>query len=254
VLPKAKAAALKALERDEESRLAHVALGMVRLLYEWDWNGALREFERALQIGPNHPGCRTGYALWLNTMGRQEEAIAEMIAAVDLDPLSSVASFYLASVYSCAGYEDRAIEQLLKTVGLNPAFAPSYGQLAALYARKGRYEKALDQAEKYLTVSGNDLRSRSLLAQVYAISGKREEALACMEELKKEAASHAVGGFAFLYAALGDSEQTFACLEKSWQERDVFLVFLPILREFRHLHGDPRFTDLLHRIGLPVPP
>jgi serine/threonine protein kinase/tetratricopeptide (TPR) repeat protein len=253
VLPKAKAAALKALERDEESVAAHVALGLVRLLYEWDWSGAQQEFERALQIAPNHPYCRLCYGVWLNAMGRHEEAIAEMTAVVDLEPLSSIASNNLASVYYGAGHEDQAIEQHVKTVDLNPSFVLSYGPLALLYARKGMYEKALDQAEKYVALSGRDIRSRSFLSQVYAISGKREEAIACMEELKKEAPSHAAGGFAFIYAALGDSEQTFACLEKSYQERDVFLVFLRILPEFRHLHGDPRFTDLLHRIGLPTP-
>ena len=110
------------------------------------------------------------------------------------------------------------------------------------------YEKALEHTEK--AISGNYPVGRSILSQVYAISGRRDEAIACLHELKKEAHSHAL---AFIYAVLGDSEQTFACLEKSWQERDVFLVFLRSLPEFRHLHGDPRFTDLLHRIGLPVP-
>jgi serine/threonine-protein kinase len=253
VLPNAKAAALKALERDEESGGAHVALGLVQLLYEWDWSGARQEFERALQIAPNDPYCRLCYGVWLNAMGQHEDAIAEMTTAVNLDPLSGLASHNLASVYYVAGYEDQAIEQDLKTVNLNPSFVAAYGQLAVLYARRGTCERALDQAKKYVALSGRDVRSRSFLAQVYAISGKREEAIACIEELKKDAPFHAAGCLAFIYAALGDSDQTFAYLEKSYEERTVFLTFLPILPEFRHLHGDPRFADLLHRMGLPVP-
>lgn len=115
------------------------------------------------------------------------------------------------------------------------------------------YELALDQAEKYVAFSGRDVRSRSYLAQVYAVSGKPEEAIACIEELKKDAPFHAAGCLAFIYSALGDSDQTFAYLEKSYEERAVFLPFLPTLPEFRHLHADSRFVDLLHRMGLPVP-
>jgi len=119
-LPKARAAALKALERDDESGGAHVTLGIVRLLYEWDWSGARQELERALQIDPNNPYFRLCYGVWLNAMGRSQDAIAEMTAALDLDPLSSLISHNLASVYNGAGLEDQAIEQLLKTVELNP--------------------------------------------------------------------------------------------------------------------------------------
>jgi len=251
VLPKAKAAALRALERDEQCGSAYAALGLVRLLYEWDWSGARREFDRALQIAPNDPYYRICYGTWLNAMGQSEEAIAEMTAAVALDPLSSLASHNLAGAYYGAGDDDAAIEQHLRTIDLNPSFAAAYGQLARLYAGKGMREKAVDLVEKFVALAGRDVRSRSVQCQVYALCGKREEAIACAEELKKDAPPHAFGGLAFAYAALRDSEQTFECLEKSFQERDVYLVFLNILREFQHLHRDERFADLLKRIGIP---
>jgi hypothetical protein len=113
------------------------------------------------------------------------------------------------------------------------------------------HEKALQYTEKYLVLRRHDVRSRSVLAAVYAILGKREEALAGLGELKKDFPSSATEGLAVIYAALRDSEQTFAYLEKSYEARDVYLTFLPVLPEFRHLHGDPRFADLLRRIGLP---
>jgi tetratricopeptide (TPR) repeat protein len=250
VLPKAKAAALKALERDEESEMGHLSLGLVLLMYEWDWNAARAEFERALEIAPNNPACRLSYGVWLNAMGRHEEAIAEMKAAAEMDPLSSLASHNLGQVYDAAGLDEKAIEQQLKTIEINPSFVASNEHLALLYARRGMLEKALQYAEKCLALRGSDVRSRAILASVYALSGEREKARACLEDLKRDAPSHASGGLAFIYAELGDSDETFACLERSYLERDVYLTFLPILTEFRYLHGDPRFTDLLQRIGV----
>jgi eukaryotic-like serine/threonine-protein kinase len=250
VLPKAKAAALKALERDEECAGAHTALGLVRLFYEWDANGARTEFELALEIAPNQGSCRIGYGMWLNTMGRHQEAIEEMKLAVELEPLSGLASLTLAQVYDVAGLEEQAIEQHLKTIDLNPSFVASYEHLALLFARRGMYEQARGCVDKLVGLRGQDPRSRSILAGVYAISSRREEALALIEALKTDLPPHATGDLASCYAYLRDSEQTFACLEKSYQERDVYLTSLHILPRFRYLHGHPRFIDLLNRIGL----
>ena len=161
VLPKAKAAALKALERDAESAVAHDSLGLVRLLYEWDWNGAQAEFKRAVEIAPNDPICRVSYGVWLSAMGRREEAIAEVRAATEMDPLSSIASDNLALLYEAAGLEEQAIEQNLKTIGLNPHFGASYEHLALLYAQRGMHEKALQYAEKYLALRRHDVRSHA---------------------------------------------------------------------------------------------
>jgi tetratricopeptide (TPR) repeat protein len=252
VLPKAKAAALNAVERNEHAGSPRVALALVRLLYEWDWRGARQELERAFQLDPGDPYCRLCYGVWLNAMGQAEEAIREMKVALDMDPLSILISHNLAGVYYGAGLEDHAIEQHLRTLELNPAFPAAHGQLAILYSRRGACDKALDAAERFLSLSGRDLRSRCFLAMVYANCGMRAEATACVESLEKETPFHGTAGFAFVYAALADRERAFACLEKSYEERDVFLAFLPILPEFRSLHGDPRFTDLLRRIGLPA--
>ena len=108
------------------------------------------------------------------------------------------------------------------------------------------HDKALELAEKFVALSGRDNRSRAFLSMVNAISGKREEAIACVEDLKKDTSFP--GGLAVIYASLGDREQAFEWLEKSYRERDAYLVFLPILPEFRSLHSDPRFADLLRRI------
>jgi tetratricopeptide (TPR) repeat protein len=186
-------------------------------------------------------------------VGRHEEAITEMTAAAELDPLSSVVSHNLGQVYDVAGLEEKAIEQQLKTVDLNPYFVPSHEHLVLLYARRGMYTDAVRYAKRFLALRGRDPWSRSILAGVSALSGRREVARACLEELRRDVPSHAAGGLAFIYAQLGDFEETFACLEKSYQERDVYLTFLPILTEFRPLHSDPCFADLVRRIGLPLP-
>lgn len=126
-------------------------------------------------------------------------------------------------------------------------------RLALIYARKGMHERSLDNAEKFLALSGRPIAGRALLARVNAISNRREQAVTLLEELDKEIPSHASTRIALIYGALGDAEQTLEWLQKAYEERAVFLVFLPIASEFRFPHGDPRFADLLRRIGLPQP-
>jgi adenylate cyclase len=251
-LHKARAAAQRALERDEPSGFALAAVGMVKVLYEWDWNGARQQIERAVRVAPNDPYCRICLGFWFVVMGKYEEGIAQMRAALDLDPLSAIISHHLAFAYHQAGYEYEAIQQFLNTIELNPWFAEPYEQLALAYAKKGMHEHAFKYMEKYLTLTGQANFESVLLARVYAISGKRKEAIRSLEELKKNLPSYAVASLAFVYAALGDSEQTFACLEKAYEQREVFLLLLPADNEFRHLHEDPRFSSLLDRIGLPA--
>jgi TolB-like protein/Tfp pilus assembly protein PilF len=251
--PKAKAAALKALEIEEESGLAHAALAIVKMLFEWDWSGAGREFARALEIAPNSSYCRMCHGLWLIAMGRYKDGLAEMTMAADLEPLSSFISHQLAFAYWAAGYEHKGIEEYLRTIDLNPSFAEPYGQLALIYARKGMHERSLHSAEKFMALCGRRITGRALLARVHAISGKREQAVTLVKELEKEVPSYGSTGLALVYGALGEAEATLEWLQKAYEERAVFLVFLPIESEWRFLHGDPRFADLLRRIGLPQP-
>jgi serine/threonine protein kinase/Tfp pilus assembly protein PilF len=248
--PKAKAAALKALEIEEESGLAHAALGIVKMLFEWDWSGAGREFQRALEIAPNSSYCRMCHGFWLIVLGRRKEGLDEMTMAADLEPLSSFISDQLSFAYRAAGFEDQGIEQYLRTIDLDPSFAEPYRQVALIYAQNGVHERSLDYANKFLELCGSRIAGRALLACVHAISNRRDQALTLLEELEKEVPSY---GLALIYGALGDAEQTLECLQKAYEERAVFLVFLPLASEFRFLHGDPRFADLLRRIGLPQP-
>ena len=249
--PKAKAAALKALEIEEESGLAHAALGIVKMLFEWDWGGAGQEFQRALEIAPNSSYCRLCLGFWLIVVGRHNEGLAEMTMAADLEPLSSFISHQLAFAYREAGFADQGIEQYLRTIDLDPSFAEPYRQLALIYARKGMHERSLDYAKNFLELCGSRIAGRALLACVYAISNRREQAVTLLEELEKQVPSFPSSGLALIYGALGDAEETLEWLHKAYEERAVFLVFLPLATEFRFLHGDRRFADLLRRIGLP---
>jgi serine/threonine protein kinase len=174
--PKAKAAALRALEIDETFAGVHISLGVVRLLYDWDWPGAETEIQRGLQLAPNDASGHFAYGEWLTAMGRFEEAVVELERALDFDPLSSPISANLASAYSFVRQYDRALEQIRKTVELDPSFIPAQALFALLLARVGNFDDALAEVEKYLSLPLSDWRGRGLLGVVYAIGGRAEEA------------------------------------------------------------------------------
>jgi serine/threonine protein kinase/tetratricopeptide (TPR) repeat protein len=252
--PKARAAALKAAQIDETDAGAHVLLGLVRLFYDWDWQGAEAEIQRGLSLAPNDAAGYFAHGAWLLAMGRCEEAILELERALELDPLSSPISAFLAGAYESARQYERALDQCRKTLELDPSFIAAQALLARLLACAGYHDEAVTEAQKCFLLPGADLRSRSTLGLVYAIIGREDEARKIAGELEiLQKPGNLASALPYIYGALADREKAIHWLEDSYKARVSSLVFITHAPEFESLHGDPRFEDLLRRIGLPEP-
>jgi serine/threonine protein kinase/tetratricopeptide (TPR) repeat protein len=251
--PKAKAAALRALEIDETFAGVHFSLAVVHLLYDLDWSGAETEIQRGLQLAPNDAGGHFVYGEWLTAMGRFEEAVVELERALDLDPLSSPISANLASAYCFVRQYDRAVEQIRKTVELDPSFIAAQALLAVLLSRAGYFDDAVAEAQKCFSLPGSELRAKTTLGVVYAIAGRTEEAMRIAEELENQPKLRKLtSGLPHIYGVLGDRDRALMWLEEAYQARVSNLVFICRAPELESLHGDPRFEELLRRIGLPA--
>jgi len=253
-MPKAKAAAMRALELDETLAEAHTSLARVAHVYTWDWPDAEKEFKRALELNPRYATAHQWYGGYFETMGRYDEALAERKLAQELDPFSLVINFEAGLALYFARNYDQAIDQFQKTLELDPNFLPAHGSLAAAYEQKGMYDKATAEF-KDLTFKGSEWRmGLAMLGHIYAVSGKKDEALAVLNQLKDGSSQEYVpaNSIALVYAGLGDKDQAFAWLEKAYEER-AFAISQGLKRDPRwdNLRSDPRYADLLRRIGLP---
>ncbi len=252
-MPKARAAALKALEIDDRLAEAHVSLGMVRLVYDWDWLTVGKHFERALALNPAYPAAHLWYSNYLAALGRSDEALAEAKRAVDLDPVSPDINHSRAWLLSMTRRYDEAIEQERKTLEMDPGFPPAHSVLAGAYLAKGMYREALAEAEKLSALSPGSPAALFSLAYVHVRSGERSQGLRELNELRALSKQRYVPSdyFAIVYLWLGDKDQAFTWLEKAYEERTGFLPWLKVSPTWDPLRSDPRFQDLLRRIGLP---
>jgi serine/threonine-protein kinase len=248
VYPQARAAALKALELDDTLAEAHTALANVKLTYDWDWEDAKREFERALELNPSSADAHSGYSFYLSIVRRYDEAIAESKRALDLDPLSPRRYVSLGNMFRHARQYDQAAEQCRKVFEFDPDYAPAHFLLARVYEQTGKYKEALAQVEKLEAVTGEPFPPRR--AYVYALMGRRAEALQILDKHKEEWARRAPGRIANIYAALGDWDQAFAWLEKSYEARETYIIQLN-QSLFDPWRDDPRFQSLLRRMNFP---
>jgi eukaryotic-like serine/threonine-protein kinase len=251
--PKAKEAALKALEIDDTLAEAHASLARIKAEYDWDWSGAEREFRRATQLNPSYATAHQWYGDVLETMGRLEEAIAEYKRALELDPLSLVINRNLGLVFYFARRYDQAIEQLRKTLEMDPNFALAHLDLGLAYVQKSMYKEGIAEFEKELVVSPGNPYALSGLGYAYAVAGRRAEAqklLAKLNELSKQKyvpALHMVR----IYAGLGEKDKAFEWLKKSYEERSIALFSdIKLDPAYDPLRSDPRFADLLRRMNL----
>lgn len=259
-MPKARDAAERAIELDASLAEAHAALAFVKAHYEYDWPAAEREFRRGIELNPSdsvaHMFCSNSY---LSPRGRHDEAIAEMKEAISLDPYSLVVQSFLIRTYTWAHRWGEAEAQFQKVNQLNPNFAIDHSRMARLCAYSGRYEIAIDEDVKARVLSGEyadevivkDNRLRKAVAQSGA-SGYWATLLEFSREKKNPPEAFVTPfGIAILYAELGDRDDAFAWLNRAYEGRDVFLTELAIEPGLDPLHDDPRFTNLLQRIGLP---
>jgi TolB-like protein/Flp pilus assembly protein TadD len=248
--PKAKAAAIKALELDNALGEAHNSLAFCLDAFDWDLESAEKEFRRAIELNPGYATAHHWYAWHLSVLGRYDEAIAEMREAENLDPLSLIINADLAELLVIAHFYDESIRQSRKTIEMEPSFALAHNQLAQAYLQKNMNDEAVAELQKAVLLSGNSPTCIANLARAYATSGKRGEAVKLLSELKKHSISNYsdASDIAVIYAALGDSDQAMSWLEKAYEER--FNPSILLRPGFDPLRSDPRFEDLERRVGL----
>jgi serine/threonine protein kinase/tetratricopeptide (TPR) repeat protein len=251
--PKAKAAASKAIEMAPSLSDAHLAVGLVNLYFDWDWDTAEKHMRRAVELSPHSARAHYGLSLWLLVQQRHQEAIQEADYALELDPLSLPMNFNVGYLNYFAGNNDRAIAQFEKVLEMDSSFMQASLILCPAYLRKRMPEEALATVEKALPQSGNWSSLRAMLAIVHAASGRTNQAVEILEKLKKEGASVPLLSYsaAIIFNALGDKEQALNWLEKACEERIGFLVLLKVASGFRNLSQEPRFQAILKHIGMP---
>jgi tetratricopeptide (TPR) repeat protein len=253
-LPKAKAAALKSIELDGSLAESHVSLGHVSYFYDRDWVKAEKEFKRAIALNPNYPVAHHWYAIFLSTIpGRTPEALTEIRRALELDPTSLVINSWYGRILGVAGQLDQAVEQLRKTVELDQNFNLAHYRLGQAYAEKRMYNEAIDEFNKLFNLPDGKRSGLMGLAHAYALAGRREEAQKTLNELLELSKHEYVspGQIGIIYIALGEKDKAFEYLEEANKVYDLNLMRMKVERRFDPLRSDPRFDDLVKRIGLP---
>ncbi len=253
-LPKARAAAERALETDDSLAEGHASLAHVKMVYDWDWPGALREFQRAIELNPRYATAHQWYALCLTALHRLPEATAEARRAQELDPLSLIINTDVGLLLYLQGQLDQAIEQFQKTLELNPDFFVAHFGLALAYEQKGNFRGAVAELETATTLSRRSTIMLATLGHGYAVAGRRADALRVLNELEGLAKQRYVSpyGVATIYAGLGENDQAFRWLQRAYEDRSVWLIHLALRVDPRlgNLRSDPRFIALLKKIGL----
>ena len=250
--PKAKAAALKALEIDDALGEAFCSLGFSRLLYDWDFDEAEKAFKKAIALSPQFPNAHDGYGFFLKAAGRHKEAIQKGIEVQRLDPLSPFGHISLGYAYYFARDYEKAIEECNKALELDKYSTFAYRNLGLAYLQSGSTENAISALSKAVTFSSGGFAFESYLGCAYALVGRYKEAAEVLENLHEISKEKYVSAYSFamLYLGLNDYDQTFEYLEKAFAERSGFLPFLKVEPMVDPLRDDPRFEDLVWRIDL----
>jgi len=244
---RAREAATKALELDERLGEAHAMLAAIKTTYEWDWQGAEREFKLGIQLNPNYPTAYQRYSLFLPIMGRFDEAITQARKARELDPLSLPANENVGDILYLARRYEEATEQLFHTLELDPNYGVAHGTLAKIYEAKGMNKEALDERLKGAPPETVELMKKLFAAS--GINGVWEYRLnQTLERAKREYVSPA--DIALFYARLNRKDEAFAWLERAMNERSILFNYLVADPRFDNLRSDPRLPKLLGRVGL----
>ena len=248
----AKAAAIRALDLDDELAEAHAALAFTNLCYDWDWEGAEKRFKRSLELNSNYGPAHQWYSNLLATQGRFDEALVEIKRAQEINPLSlmdrSIAgwTYYHARQYLLAEQEVNA------TLEIDRNFSNSHLMLGFIYERLGRYEESINALNRSIELMSGSVVPLSAMGYVLAASSRRDEARAILEHLKKLSEQRYISSYflAWIHAALGERDAAFKCLERAIELRDEWLIWLGTDPWLDYLRDDPRFADLLGRVGL----
>jgi serine/threonine protein kinase/Tfp pilus assembly protein PilF len=250
-VPKARAAAERALQIDNSLAEAHTSMAAV---YEklWKWEEAGEEYRHAISLNPNYPTARHWYYIYLKTMKRSGEAEEQIRRAEELDPLSPVININLAQMYLRKAETDRAIEQCKRVIELYPNYPGGYEILAEVYIKQRRYREAVEESSKAAEFSGRASYYLGAMGYGYALAGRRADALATLKELEAKYARREspATDIARVHAGLGDKDQAFVWLEKAFETRSGSLKDVSYEEYFDLLRDDPRYADLVRRMGL----
>ena len=248
---RAEEAASKALEIDPNLAEAHTALGFAKH-FSWSWDLAEQEFKRAIELNPNYAYAHNSYASFLMARGRVEEAIASSNRARELDPLSLTISVQRGFMLENARRYDEAIEQLRSVIALDQNHYQAHWMLGHTYACSGRFAEGVEAAEKAVELSKRTPGALGILGFTYGLAGRKDDEKKILDELLDLNNRRYVtpAAIAWVYISLGDTDRAFVWLEKAYQERSNFMAYLGVVPLADSLRSDPRFSDLLHRIGL----
>jgi TolB-like protein/DNA-binding winged helix-turn-helix (wHTH) protein/Flp pilus assembly protein TadD len=251
-LPKAYAAARKALDLNPDSAEAHASLGLA-MSHLWDWTGAEAEFRRALQLDPQYANAHHWYGDYLSMQHRYEQALAEARRALQLDPLNLMISTWLGLRYYLAHDYSHAIEQNRGSVELDPNFAAAHLLLGEDYIQAGLHSEAVDELKRAANLSGGSSLYTAQVGVAFAVAGRNRDALRMARELEIMSRTRYVSpyGLAQIYSALNKKDDTFKWLQMAYDDHAVWMGYLAVDPIFDRYRSDERFKDLLRRVGLP---
>jgi len=251
--PKAKEAAMKALQLDPMLSTAYVSLASIKATFDWDFPGAEQEYKRAIQLAPNNSEAHYSYGNFLVAMGRGDEALQQFRNALQIDPLSLNVLTNIGWAHYISGRYDDALIQIRQVIDRDPTFARAYLNLGEILQEQGKLEEAI-RAYKNIKELSQDPLADMALGHAYAVAGQRVEAEKIVADLEERVRRKEVSSFlpAVVYAGLNDKDKAFYWLERAYQERSNWLALIKVGRRLKNLRGDPRFDDLLKRIGFPT--
>jgi len=248
---KAREAVTRALEIDDKLAEAHTSLAYIKNWYDWDWPGAETEYRRAIELNQNYVTAHQWLALEMAQTGRMAEAASEIKRAQDLDPLGLIANINAGWIFYHARQYDRAIEEMRKSLELDPTFARGHWAISEPLEQLQRYDEAVAELQKARQLDETPIML-ALLGHIYAVTGKRNEARKIIDELNGLSKRMYVDPYflAEIYVALGERDQALQALESAYTQRSSWLGWLKVEPKFDQLRGDPRFKDLVRRVGL----
>jgi tetratricopeptide (TPR) repeat protein len=253
VYPKAKDAASKALELDAGLSEAAAAVGHIKTIYDWDWEGAESKLIQAIDLNPGNATAHLWYAYYLTLMTQFDEAVREIEIALELDPLSLFINLWAGLTFYYAGENDRAIAAFQRTIEMDPNYLYAHSMLGTAYLRKSMIDKALEELEKERAISGGRLpASAAAIIGIYVMTGKMEDARNILDQMLARAEKEYVSPFmlAVGHVFLGESDKAFELLEEAFEERDIWLSFIKVLDWLDPIRSDPRYAKMLRKIGL----
>jgi Tfp pilus assembly protein PilF len=255
-MPKAKEAALHALQLDDSLAEAHTSLAFVKMHFEWDWPGAEIEFRRALERNPNYATAHEWYAFWFVSQGKVDDGLEQLTFAQKADPLSLIIMADTAEILGYARRFDASKAAAERALELDPNFTPAYMCLADTLIATKDYPAALSALQKVLALNVQNTWALTRLGVTYALAGEKVKSKAILRNLLNDAniRDDVAIEVAQIYSVLGEKDQAFAWLEKAFQYREGALMLLDRRMEFLPLHPDPRYADLVRRLRLPPAP